>query len=122
MKLTYEKISSALPALSKLSKLDLKVVEAIKLARLIGKIEAELKPLEKTRATLFRKYSEEVENGTYKIKPESYDTFSKEYRELLETEIDIDADKVVIESDIAIDAASGLALGEIGLKDEKYLL
>ena len=113
MKLTYEKISSALPALSKLSKLDLKAVEAVKLARLIGKVEAELKPLEKTRTTLFRKYGEEVENGTYKIKPENYDTFSKEYRELLETEIDIDADKVVIESDIAIDAASVLALGEM---------
>lgn len=113
MKLTYEKISNALSALEKLSRLDLRASEAVKLARLLGKVEGELKPLEKTRGALLSKYGEAVENGTYKIKPESYDAFSKEYRELLETEVEIDSKAVEIKSDIAIDASSVLALGEM---------
>lgn len=113
MKLTYERINGSLPALEKLSKLELKAAEAVKLARLIGKVEDELKPLSKTQKSLLIKYGEEVENGAYKIKPENYDIFSKEYRELLETEVEIDSEAVEIKSDISIDASSVLALGEM---------
>lgn len=113
MKLTYEKINNITPALTKLSKLDLKAVEAVKLARLIGKVEVELKPLEETKRNLWIKYGEEVKNGEYRIKPENYTSFSKEYQELLESEIDIDAETIVIKSDIQIDAASVLALSDI---------
>ena len=55
MKLTYEKIKNVFPALTKLSKLDLKAVEAVKLARLLGKVETELKPLEETQRNLLNK-------------------------------------------------------------------
>lgn len=113
MKITYEKINNIKPALGKLSKLDLKAVEAVKLARLLGKVESELKPLEETQRNMWVKYGEEVENGGYKIKPENYAVFSKEYQELLNSEIDIDADKVEIKSDIQIDAASVLALSDV---------
>ena len=113
MKLTYEKINNITPALTKLSKLDLKAVEAVKLARLLGKVETELKPLEETQRNLWIKYGEEIKNGEYKSKPEKYASFSKEYQELLESEIDIDIEKIVIKSDIQIDAASVLALSDI---------
>lgn len=113
MKLTYEKINNITPALTKLSKLDLKAVEAVKLARLLGKVKAELNPLEETQRNLWIKYGEEIKNGEYKIKPENYTLFSKEYQELLESEIDIDTEKIVIKSDIQIDAASVLALSDI---------
>ena len=55
MKFTYEKINNITPALTKLSKLDLRAVEAVKLARLLGKVETELKPLEETQRNLLNK-------------------------------------------------------------------
>lgn len=55
MKLTYEKINNVKPSLTKLAKLDLKAVEAVKLARLLGKVETELKPLEETQRNLLNK-------------------------------------------------------------------
>ena len=67
MNLTYGKIKNAFPALTKLSKLDLKAVEAVKLARLLEKVETELKPLEETQRNLWIKYGEEIKNGEYKI-------------------------------------------------------
>ena len=112
MKLTYEKISSALPALSKLSKLDLKAAEAVKLARLLGKVESELRYFEETRMSLFKKYGKE-QNGGYEILNEKRGDFLKEYRELCNTEIELEAEKVNIRSEISIDAASVLALDGI---------
>ena len=113
MKLTYEKINNISPALTKLSKLDLKAIEAVKLARLIGKVNLELKPFEETQTNLCIKYGTEVEDGGYKIKPENYSVFAKEYQDLLNTEVDIGTDKIEIKSDISIDAASVLALSDI---------
>lgn len=113
MKITYEKIFGSFPALVKISKLDLRAAEAVRLARLLGKIETELKPLEEARRKLFTKYGERGENGSYTIKPENLETFSKESKELFGTEIDIDADKIEIKSDIQIDAATVLALDEM---------
>ena len=62
MKFTYEKINNITPALTKLSKLDLRAVEAVKLARLLGKVETELKPLEETQRNLWIKYSMTIGN------------------------------------------------------------
>ncbi len=113
MKLTYGTINNAFPALCKLAKLDVKAAEAVKLARLLGKIETELKPLEEAQRKLFEKYGEKTEDGGYEIKPENREAFSKEGKELFETEIDIDTDRIEIKSDIQIDAATVLALEEI---------
>ena len=112
MKLTYEKINNITPALTKLSKLDLKAVEAVKLARLLGKVESELRYFEETRMSLFKKYGKE-QNGGYEILNEKRCDFLKEYRELCNTEIELEAEKVNIRSEISIDAASVLALDGI---------
>lgn len=113
MKLTYGTINNAFPALCKLAKLDLRAAEAVRLARLLGKIETELNPLEEARRKLIIKYGEKTEDGGYKIKPENLETFSKENKELFDIEIDIDADRIEIKSDIQIDAATVLALDEM---------
>lgn len=109
MNLTYETINNIRPAISKLSKLDLKAAEAVKLARLLGKIESELRYFEETKIALFEKYGEKNDGG-YEIKNENREAFLKEYRELCNTEIKLDTEKIEIKSDISIDAASVLAL------------
>lgn len=113
MKLTYGTINNAFPALCKLAKLDVKAAEAVKLARLLGKIEMELRPLEEAQRKLFEKYGEKAENGRYEIKQENCEAFSRENKELFETEVEIDSEAVEIKSDISIDASSVLALGEM---------
>ena len=109
MNLTYETINNIRPALSKLSKLDIRAVEAVKLARLLGKVESELRYFEETRMALFEKYGKKTDGG-YEIENEKRDEFLKEYRELCNTEIKLDAEKVTIKSEISIDAATVLAL------------
>lgn len=59
--------------------------------------------------TLFEKYGEKKDNG-YEVKNDKRDEFLKEYCELCNAEIKLDAEKVVIKSDISIDASSVLAL------------
>lgn len=113
MKTNYKTIVEAAPALSKLSKLDIKAQEAVKLARLINKIEAELKPFEETRNKLLKKYGEEIENERYKIKDENRSEFEKEFQDLLNSEVEIDAEKFTIKSDVQISAASVIALSDV---------
>ena len=113
MKFTYAQIKDINPALIKLSKLDLKAVEAVKLARLINKFKTELTPFEETEFNLCSKYGDPSKTGGYSIRPENYIVFSKEYQELLNSEIDIDTDKIEIKSDIQIDASSVLALSDV---------
>lgn len=109
MNLTYETINNIRPALTKLSKLDLKAAEAVKFARLLGKIESELRYFEETKIALFEKYGEKNDGG-YEIKNENREAFLKEYRELCNTEVELEFEKIAIKSDIAIDASSVLAL------------
>lgn len=112
MNLTYESINNIRPALKKLSRLDLKATEAVKLARLLGKIESEMRYFEETKIALFKKYGEE-KNGGYEIKAENKEVFLKEYNELCNTMVKVEADKITIKSDISIDASSVLALEEM---------
>lgn len=109
MRITYEQLDGIRPALSKLSKLDLKATEAVKLARLVAKAESELKLFEDTKISLFKKYGEE-EKGGFRVKDENREAFFKEYRELCNTDINFDVETFSIKSEISIDAASVLAL------------
>ena len=62
--------------------------------------------------SLFKKYGKE-QNGGYEILNEKRSDFLKEYSELCNTEIELEAEKVNIKSEISIDAASVLALDGI---------
>lgn len=105
MKATYKQIVSSIESLGKLSKKELPMREAIALARLIKKLNGELEVFNDKQRELFKKYGTEDESGGFKIEKECQADFSKEFDELLNVEIDIDAEKAVIEKEIDVEAA-----------------
>lgn len=101
------KISSLLngtEALQKLAGADLKAKLAWQVARLLKAAEAELQSFNETRMTLIKKYGEKDtegelitdEKGNCKIPPEDINTFTAELNELLNTEVEINVNKISI--------------------------
>ncbi|MCM1545315.1 MAG: hypothetical protein NC110_08460 [Ruminococcus sp.] len=105
MKVTYDQILAAREALGKLSDKALPMKEAVSLARLIKKLNSELEVFNDKQKELFEKYGKADENGGYMIEKEKQKAFAEKLKELLEVDIDIDADKVIIEKEIEIEAS-----------------
>lgn len=91
--------------LQKLSQKDFKAKLAWSIARLLKAAEAEIQSFNDTRMNLIKKYGEKDSNGDLitddkgncKIENESIDEFSKELNELIETTIEINANKIKME-------------------------
>lgn len=91
--------------LQKLSQKDFKAKLAWQIARLLRASEEEIKNFNETRMNLITKYGEKDEsgelktdeNGNCKIVPEQIATFSTELDDLLQTEVEINANKIDIE-------------------------
>ena len=91
--------------LQKLSQKDFKAKLAWSIARLLKAAEKEIQEFNETRLNLIKKYGEHDEggdlitdeNGNCKISPESVEQFTSELNELVNTEIEINANKIDIE-------------------------
>lgn len=111
MKVKYKDLVFAIPALTKISELEMKASDAVKVANLISIIRKELIPFEETRIALCKKYgSLESDGQAYTIPKMNISKFASEYNDLHETEIDFVSEPFVISTDIYIDAKSILAL------------
>lgn len=87
------KIAEALVAREALDKLATKPYNAklaYRIARMISKLDSELKTFEQKRIELIMKHGEKTEDGKYTIKPENMELFSKTLNELLSETITID--------------------------------
>lgn len=90
--------------LQKLSQKDFKAKLAWQVARLLKAAEGEIQSFNETRMNLIKKYGVKDENGELKtdekgncqIESESVETFSNELNELLETTVEINANKIDI--------------------------
>ena len=88
--------------LQKLSQKDFKAKLAWSIARLLKAAEAEIQSFNDTRMNLIKKYGEKDENGELitdengncKINPADIDVFSKELNELIDSEVEINANKI----------------------------
>jgi len=91
--------------LQKLSQQDFKAKLAWSIARLLKSAEAEIQSFNETRMNLIRKYGEKDENGDLitdekgncKIDQESLTEFSTQLGDLLETTVEINANKIKVE-------------------------
>ena len=91
--------------LQKLSQQDFKAKLAWSIARLLKSAEAEIQSFNETRMNLIRKYGEKDENGELitdekgncKINQESLTEFSTQLGDLLETTVEINANKIKVE-------------------------
>ena len=88
--------------LQKLSQKDFKAKLAWSIARLLKAAEAEIQSFNDTRMNLIKKYGEKDENGELitdesgncKIQADDVDIFGKELNELVESEVEINANKI----------------------------
>lgn len=88
--------------LQKLSQKDFKAKLAWSIARLLKSAEAEIQSFNDTRMNLIKKYGEKDENGEIitdengncKIQSGDVDIFGKELNELIESEVEINANKI----------------------------
>ena len=93
-------------ALKKLSETELKAKLAWQVGRLLKAADAEIQSFNEARLNLIKKYGEKDENGELitdendncKITQESINDFTNELNELVESEIEINANKINIDS------------------------
>lgn len=91
--------------LQKLSRTDLKAKPSWKVARLLKSADVEIQEFNDTRLKLIQKYGQKDENGELvtdadgncQIIQESIAQFSSELNELLNTDVEINADRIRIE-------------------------
>lgn len=96
---------NATDTLQKLSQKELKARLALQIARMLKEAEREIQNFNEIRMNLIKKYGEKDENGEIitddngncKIIPESVTVFSKELNELVEMEIEINANKIKLD-------------------------
>ena len=91
--------------LQKLSQQDFKAKLAWQIARLLKAAEAEIQSFNETRMNLIRKYGEKDETGELitddkgncKINEDSVKDFSSQLSDLLDTQVEINANKIKVE-------------------------
>lgn len=96
---------NATDTLQKLSQKELKARLALQIARMLKEAEREIQNFNEIRMNLIKKYGEKDEsgeiitddNGNCKIIPESVTVFSKELNELVEMEVEINANKIKLD-------------------------
>lgn len=105
IKVKISDLLNSTETLQKLSQKDFKAKLAWQVARLLKNAEGEIQSFNETRMALIKKYGNKDENGELvtddkgncQIIPEDVEAFTEELNELLNTEVDINANKIDIE-------------------------
>ncbi len=105
IKVKIADIINGTEVLRKLSQADFKAKTAWQIARLLKSTEAEIQGFQEAREALVNKYGEKNENGelvvdekkNYKFMPENLEAFVAEFNDLVESEVEINANKLKIE-------------------------
>lgn len=100
--ITINDLLNSVETLQKIAQKDFKAKLAWSIARLLKSAETEIQSFNETRMNLIKKYGEKDENGELitdeknncKIKTEDVDTFTEELNELINTEVEINANKI----------------------------
>lgn len=92
-------VVQAVPALQKLFEQDFPIKTSFAIGRLIRELNSELETYNQERSKLIYKYANKEENadGTFSFNEENAALFQKEVMELLETEIEINAEYISFE-------------------------
>ena len=102
---TLWELDLATPALRKISQANVNAKTAFQIAKILGVIDVELKQLDKTRYALFEKYSQHDENGKIQldendnvvVNKDNVEAFTKEFNQLMATEVTLNIDSLDIE-------------------------
>ena len=111
IKLKINDLLESTEVLQKLAKKELKAKLAWQVGRLLKSAEQEIQDFNETRMNLIKKFGEKDENGELitdennncKISADSTSNFSNELTELLDSEVEINANKIKIDDIANID-------------------
>lgn len=106
---------NATETLQKLSQKELKAKLALSIARVLKEAEREIQNFNEIRMNLINKYGEKDDQGELitddkgncKIPPEGIDTFTKELNELVNTDLEINANKLKLSDIESLDFTPG---------------
>lgn len=98
-------VVNSMEILQKLAQQNFKAKLALSIARILKAVEVEIQTFNTTRIDLIKKYGTKDENGELItndegnciIDPESIEIFNKEFSDLLNTEIEINANKINVD-------------------------
>ena len=102
---TLRELDLATPALRKISQANVNAKTAFQIAKILGVIDVELKQLDKIRYALFEKYSQHDENGKIQldendnvvVSKDNVEAFTKEFNELMATEVSLNINSLDVE-------------------------
>jgi Protein of unknown function (DUF1617) len=120
-----EKLANSVEVLSKLTTMDLNIKVSYAIAKNISKIEKELEVYNKEKAKLIDKYCEKDKEGNLKIDKDGntkiidQENWSKDFKELLQIENEIDIHKINEEDLFKCDNAN-ITPGELILVDYMF--
>lgn len=105
IKVQLKDIIEGTEVLKKLAGQPLRGKVAFQISKILKRLEDELTLFNNTRVDIIKKYSQtnengeliSDENGNVKLKEETIEDFNKEITELLNMEIEIDANKIALE-------------------------
>ena len=105
IKVQLKDIIEGTEVLKKLAGQPLRGKVAFQISKILKRLEDELTLFNNTRVEIIKKYSQtdengeliSDENGNVKLKEETIEDFNKEITELLNMEIEIDANKIALE-------------------------
>lgn len=112
MRCILNQIYAAQPAIEKIVKMDIPVVEAFKWGKLIKAINEELSQFENCRKNLVNKYADKDEEGKYSLPEENKEAFNDEIRKLLDVEVELNTEPLDLTKlgDIKISAVEVMSL------------
>lgn len=123
MKLSNERLINSIGVLSKLNNSELAVKTSYKLSKNIKTLDKEIVLFNEEKQKLINKYAVKNEKGENKIENGNFEiadreNFNKEYRELLDIEVDVKIEKINIDELAKSDLT--ITPGELSLID--YLI
>src|SRR5690606_21842484 len=96
MRIKVEELVASLQPLKTLFNKEVPVGIGFHLSKTIKTIEDNIKFYDESRNNLIKKYGEELDDGSFNMPIESKDDFQKEFRGLLDSEVEINAEPISI--------------------------
>lgn len=90
MNVTYGELYTALPALRELSQQPMAIGVALRVDRILARVESEMEIFRKRYVEILEKYGSEVEPGNYRVDDANKEAFDKDLAEMQAESITLD--------------------------------